>query len=316
MTARSREALVADIGGTTARFAMADIDELTIDHFASFSCRMFPSLQAAIRAYLSSVPHRPKMASLAIAAPLRGDTIELTNLDWSFTRADIAEATGVADVRLVNDFEAQALALPHLVAHDLHRIGGGEADANGTKVVLGPGTGLGVSGLVRSAASWIPLPGEGGHVAFAPRTSDDFELMQRMGDGSGRVSAERMISGPGLEKVYQHLRQMRGHPEEPKPVAEVVRLALAGEDVVAGEALDHFVRWLGSFAGDMALVLGARGGVYLAGGIAPRIIEALETRGFREAFEDKGRLSGILRANPIHVVLAPDAGLKGAALAL
>jgi glucokinase len=315
MTARSREALVADVGGTTARFAIADIDELTIDHFASFSSRMFPRLEDAIESYLASVPTRPKMASLAIAAPLRGPTIEFTNLDWRFTRDDIARSTGVENVLLINDFEAVAHALPHLVPHDLHQIGGGTPAAIGPRVALGPGTGLGVAGLVARQDGWTPVASEGGHIAFAPGNDEDYEIMRRMGDGD-RVSAERMISGPGLERVYGVLRQMRGQPADGKSVAEVVRLAMEEADPIAEAALAHFVRWLGAFAGDMALVFGATGGVYIGGGVAPHIIKALETGAFREAFEAKGRLSGFLRPIPIHVIVAADAGLKGAAAAL
>ncbi|WEX10733.1 glucokinase [Chelativorans sp. AA-79] len=316
MIARSREALVGDIGGTNARFAMADIDELTIDHFAAFRCREFPSLQAVIEAYLASVPHRPEMASLAIAAPIRGERMEITNLGWSFTRDEVAAATGAETLVLLNDFEALALALPHLVPHDLHQLYDGAPVENGAKLVLGPGTGLGVAGLVHGAGSWIAVPGEGGHVSFPAQDVEEIEIMRRLSAGRGRVSAERLISGPGLERVYAILRDMRGAPAGPKPVAEVTRLALAQEDSVAVDALGYFLEWLGRFSGDMALVYGASGGVYLGGGIAPRILEALEGEAFRTAFTDKGRLSHLVSTIPVNVITAADAALRGAAIAL
>lgn len=316
MIARSREALVGDIGGTNARFAMADIDELTIDHFAAFSCRGFPSLEAVIAAYLASVPHRPKMASLAIAAPIWGKRIEITNLDWSFTHEDIAAATGAETPVLVNDFEALALSLPYLIPHDLHPLNGGKPVENGAKVVLGPGTGLGVAGLVYGTGSWVAVPGEGGHVSFPAQDVEEVEILRRLSAGGGWVSTERLISGPGLERIYAILRDMRGVPSAPKPVAEVTRLALAEEDPFAVEALGYFLKWLGRFAGDMALVYGATGGVYLGGGIAPRILKALEGEAFRSAFTEKGRLTGLLSQVPVNVIMAGDVALRGAAIAL
>lgn len=316
MTIHSRQALVGDIGGTHARFAISDIDELTVSNFAVFRCAMFPSLQAAVEAYVRSIPHRPRMASLAIAGPLAGERLKLTNLPWIFSREEIREAAQVEHLELVNDFEALALSLPHLTAHDLHRIGGGALLADAPKVVLGPGTGLGVAGLVPSDGGWIPVAGEGGHVTFPMETAEELAIVDRLREEVGRVSAEDMISGPALPRLYRALGAMRDRPAAANAPVDVVRLALAHEDALAEEALELFVRWLGRFAGDMALVYGARGGVYLGGGIAPHIITALEAPGFRAAFEGKGRLSAFLEAIPVHVVKAADAGLRGAALAL
>ena len=317
MTTQSRQALVGDIGGTHARFAITDIDELTISHFASFHCAMFGSLQEAIGAYLQSVPQRPHLAGLAIAGPPAGETVKLTNLPWSFTREEIRAATGAERLCLVNDFEALALSLPYLSAHDLHRIGGKEPAEDAPKVVLGPGTGLGVAGLVRSAAGWIAVPGEGGHVAFAPRTAEELAIADRIrGQTGAYVSAEHLISGPGLLRAYKALGAMQVCHAPARDSVEIVRLALAHEDPLAEEALGLFVQWLGRFAGDVALTYGARGGVYLGGGIAPHIVEALEAPVFRAAFEGKGRLADFLAPIPINVIKAADVGLRGAALAL
>ena len=316
MTIQSRLALVGDIGGTHARFAISDIDELTISHFVSFRCAMFPSLPAAVAAYMDSIPHRPRMAGLAIAAPVVGEKLKLTNLPWTFTRAELRAAAGVEHLSLVNDFEAQALALPYLVPHDLHRIGGGEPDGHAPKVVLGPGTGLGVAGLVPSLSGWIALASEGGHVTFAAETAEELAIVDRLRDESGHVSAEHLISGPALLKVYRTLGMLRDLPDEAADSVEIVRLALADEDPVAVATLDYFVKWLGRFAGDMALAFGARGGVYLGGGIVPHIIGALETSGFRKAFEDKGESSAYLAPIPVSIIKAGDTGLRGAAVAL
>lgn len=315
MATSSRQALVADIGGTHARFAIADIDELTISHFVSLECRMFSSLRAAIEAYMASIPYRPGMAAFALAAPVDVDEVKMTNLDWSFNRGELSKASGADKVVLVNDFEALALVLPYLVPHDLHRIGGDDAVDKGPRVVLGPGTGLGVAGLVHAESGWRAVPSEGGHIGFAAEDSEEFAIMQGLRQGKERVSAERLISGPGLEKLYAHLVMAEGS-KRARPVRDVVKLALTGADPVAEKALDYFCRWLGRFAGDIALVYGARGGVYLAGGIAPVILKALEAGSFLAAFQAKGRLSGFLESIPIHVITAKDAGLRGAALAL
>ena len=317
MTTQSRQALVGDIGGTHARFAISDIDELTISHFVSFRCALFGSLQEAIGAYMDSIPHRPLMAGLAIAGPVVGEKLKLTNLPWSFTHDELRSAAGVEQLTLVNDFEAQALALPYLTAHDVHRIGGGEADGHSAKVVLGPGTGLGMAALVPwSVDGWTAVASEGGHITFAAESAEEFAIVDRLRGELGFVSAEHLISGPAMLRVYRTLGTLRGQQAEAANSVEIVRLALAGEDAVAVAALDYFVRWLGRFAGDMALAFGARGGVYLGGGIVPHIVEALEHSGFRAAFEAKGELSAFLAPIPVNVIRAGDGGRRGAAVAL
>lgn len=317
----SRIALVADIGGTSARFAIADIDELAIQHFAAFQCDMFPSLQAAIKSYLDCIPHRPSIAGFAIAGPVMEETVHMTNLPWSFSRNDLCLACGVKHVQLVNDFEALALSLPHLGSHDLHKIGGKDPVDHAPKVVLGPGTGLGVAGLIPSPSGWIAIPGEGGHISFAAEDADELALIKRITKNETHVSAERLISGPGLVQIYQALVEMQGATTGLASAPEIVEQALHGEDRLALEALGYLERWLGRFAGDMALVYGARGGVYLGGGIPARIFDPSEASAFRLAFfhrefQHKGRLSAFLEPIPIFVIKALDAGLRGAAVAL
>jgi glucokinase len=316
MTANLRLALVGDIGGTNARFAIADVDALTIAHFAVFPCARFPSLPAVIRSYLDEVPHRPTMASLAIAGPIREGVLQLTNLSWAFTRNELQAATGAEVFRLLNDFEALSLSLPHLTARDLHKIGGEESGDRATKAVLGPGTGLGVAGLLATPWGWVSLASEGGHVSFAAHSPDERAIIELIRRSSSHVSAERLISGPGLANVYQVLHEMRARPAATLSAPEVVRAAFARADPVAEEALGLFVRWLGRFAGDVGLMFGARGGVYLGGGIAPKILGALTTGAFRTAFQSKGRMSSYLTSMPVYVITAEDAGLRGAAAAL
>ena len=313
---KTRHALVGDIGGTNARFAIADLDTLSVNHVAVHPCRDFPSLEDALRAYVATLKQAPTRACLAVAAPLRSETVRMTNLNWTFTADSLRAATGIEDLRLINDFEAQARVLPHLLPRDLHRIGGGASRDYLPKVVLGPGTGLGMAGLVHDGDGWIPVASEGGHVSFAAETEEEFGIMRRMGDELGRVSAERMISGLGIEKVHVILSQMRGHKPRAIPVAEIARLAIGGGDELAVDTFDYFATWLGRFAGDMALTFGAAGGVYIAGGIAPKTLPILEKGGFWEAFCGKGRMSGFLESIPVEVVTASDTGLRGAAAAL
>lgn len=316
MKANSRRALVADIGGTHAGFAVTDIDELTVTNFAMFRCNMFTSLQAAIEAYMKSIPHRPSMAAFAIAGPVTEGTLHLTNLPWSFTRDDLKRAAGVERLHIVNDFEAQALSLPYLTAHDLQKIGGGEAVQDSARVVLGPGSGLGVAGLVSAPSGWVGVPGEGGHVSFPVENVEELQIAEEIRDGEGHRSAERLISGPGLARLYEVLAGRQGKNVEPLSVPEIVERGVAKEDPIAEQALALFVRWLGRFAGDVALLYGAQGGVYLGGGIAPRIVDLLASDVFRGAFLSKGRLSSFLERLPVHVIKARDAGLRGAAVAL
>jgi glucokinase len=321
MTANSRLALVGDIGGTNARFAIMDVDELTVAHFVNFRCEMFSSLQAAVKAYVDSIPHRPLMAGLAVSGSVTGEEVSLSNLPWSFTREDLRSLTGAKHVHLVNDFQALALSLPYLTAHDLHKIGGEEPVDRAPKVVLGPGTGLGVAGLVSSPSGWIAIPSEGGHISFAVEDADELAITERFSEGKGHVSAERLISGPGLAQLYQVLGEMKKTEVRPFSVTEIVKRGLEGEDSLAEEALGYLQKWLGRFAGDMALVYGARGGVYLGGGIAPKIFDeavasAFRLAFFRAAFQSKGRLSSFLAPIPVYVIKAADAGLRGAAVAL
>ncbi len=298
------------------RFAVSDLDALSIANYALFKNDMFGSPLDALRAYLKSTPERPDHVGIAVAGPVEGDHARLTNRPWTLSAREIMEVYGARNVHFVNDFEAIALSLPHLAREDVVQIGGDTASAGTAMAVLGPGTGLGVAGLIRSPLGDVALAGEGGHVAFAARTREDFEIVEGLRADLDFVSAEHVISGPGLVTLYQTLASRAGQPAAPISPETVVNRAMDGADAIASRTLELFVLWLGRFAGDVALTLGARAGVYIAGGIAPRILPLLQSGQFRSAFEDKGRLSSYLAAIPIHVVATPNAGLKGAALAV
>ncbi|GLQ56598.1 glucokinase [Devosia nitrariae] len=313
----SRKALVADVGGTNIRFAITDIDELTIDHFALLASHDFSRFEDALNQYLRSIPRCPDKIGIAVAGPVIGGSAQMTNLPWAVSIQGIRGLTGAAHISLINDFEALALALPHLTDYDLYRIAGGTPAETGTKAVLGPGTGLGVAALVHDSDGWITVPGEGGHLAFAAHDQEEFDIVSAIKGDRDYVSAEHLISGPGLVALHQLLAARQGRPAAALTPADVVEAARDGNDPIAIEALDRFVTWLGRFAGDIALVYGARGGVYLGGGIAPNIIDLLNTDRFRTAFAGKGRLAAYLADTPVHVIkTGADAGLRGAAVAL
>lgn len=316
MKAGSRQAIVGDIGGTHARFAIADLDTLTLRRFVVFDNDRFGSLEMALRAYMASIPDRPTLAGFAIAGPVVPGELRLTNRAWTFTRETLKAAAVVERLHVVNDFEAVALSLPHLADRDLHRLGGGEPVIDAPRVAVGPGTGLGVAGLVSAPSGWVALGTEGGHVSFPVSNARELAIVERIRGSDAHVSAEDLISGPGLVRLYRVLGGIAGQRVQPIAAPDIVSSAGSGADPVARDALDLFVGWLGRFAGDMALAYGARGGVYLGGGIAPKIIEWLDTDGFRKAFVSKGRLTSLLERIPIHVIMAEDAGLRGAAVAL
>jgi glucokinase len=310
-----RIAVVADIGGTNARFAIADLGTLQLSSSASFRCAEFASLQTVAAAYLDAVAERPVAAAFAVAAPVLGERVQFTNSSWSFELEELQRSLGVQNLLVLNDFEALAYALPHLDPSELHRVGGGMPAERATKLVLGPGTGLGVASLAWSSTGWLAMASEGGHASFAVEDAYEFTLFERLLMGRERLSVERVLSGPGLADLYRALAELQGRSGPPLHAAEVVKRALAREDPIAQETLERFATWLGRFAGDAALFFAARGGVYLGGGIAPRIVNVLSAGPFRRAFEAKGRMASYLVPIPIYVILSGEAGVKGAAAA-
>ena len=311
-----RRAVVADIGGTNARFAVADLETLELSEIMHFLCSEHPTLACAASAYLEGLKESPSHAALAVAAPVVGEEISLTNSPWSFTRAALCRATGLEGALVLNDFQALALSLPNLSSSELHQIGGSDPVPRAAKLVLGPGTGFGVAGLVWTGTEWVAVPSEGGHMSLAAHTARECELAEQLRSGRPHLSVERALSGPGLADLYRAVAALHGETQELLAPSEVLTRGISGNDKTAMEALGQFVSWLGGFAGDAALLFGARGGVYLGGGIAPKMLDALSTGIFLSAFQDKGRMRNYLASIPVYVILAEHATLKGAAAGL
>jgi glucokinase len=283
--------LLADIGGTHGRFALQRPGRAP-GRYRVLATRRFPGPEAAIRAYLASVPGpRPRVAALAVAAPLTGDLVRFTNADWTFSRAGLPRATGIPRVHLLNDFEALAWALPALGRADLARIGRGRARAGAPSAVFGPGTGLGVACFVPEAAGGpAALATEGGHATLAAANAREDAVIADLRRLFGHVSAERVLSGPGLVNLYEALAALDGaRPGRARTAAAIARAARAGRDPRALETARIFSALLGQFAGDVALQFGARGGVHIAGGVIAGLGAAFDARLFRRRFEAKGR---------------------------
>ena len=321
MSAATSLELIADIGGTNARFALTDpADPVPRVLQSRTLCNAeFASLQHAAEHYLADVGVRPRRAALAVASPVGNDAVRLTNREWSFSQRELRGALGLDDLRVLNDFGAVAWAVPALLPGDratLH--GSATAPLQGPVTVLGPGTGLGVAMLVGSqAGGWQVVETEGGHVSFAPIGTEEHAIARWMTARFGRASNERLLCGTGLAHIDALLRNdgaTDGSPALREP-ADVVAAALEGHDRSARRALARFCAVLGSVAGDAALIHGART-VMIAGGIMPRFVPFLRSSAFRERFLAKGRFAAYLESVTIHVVTHPHPGLLGAAVAL
>lgn len=313
--------LVADIGGTNARFGLVRRSGGGVSDIQAVKGRDHASPQEAAQAYLDAVlgpGSRVGRAALAVAAPVNADDIKLTNSHWRVSRRDIAQALGLEEVRLLNDFEALALSLPTLAAPEgLQAIGGGTEVSGQPKAVVGPGTGLGVAGCVPCGARWLALAAEGGHVTMAPADAFEDALLQALRPEHPHISAERLLSGSGLPTLYRGVCRVLGLGDgETLTPEEITRRALETDDPTARQVIDTFCAMLGTFAGNVALTLGARGGVYIAGGIAGVLAEPLVKSRFRERFEAKGRFQSYLAAIPTWMVTQVHAALEGAARSL
>ncbi|WP_046079249.1 glucokinase [Halomonas sp. HG01] len=315
----TRPALIGDIGGTNARFALVTPGGFEPHDILSLPCADYPGLVEAIRDYLERVSatgdDAPREACLAFACPTHGERIKMTNNPWSFTRAEVKDALGLELFKPINDFTAQALGVPHVAEDELVEVQPGEAVPHAARLVIGPGTGLGVAGVFPGRHAWIPLPTEGGHVTFAPTDEREQNLLRHFRNRYGRISVERLLCGQGLLDLYLAHCSLKGANPACDSPAEVTEAAASG-DAVARDTLLRFLKILGDVSGDAALTLGARGGVYLCGGILPRLLDWLPQSRFREAFADKGRMNGYNADIPVQVVTAPWTGLLGAAEAL
>ncbi len=252
-------------------------------------------------------------AAIAVAAPVDREVIRLTNRDWSFSATSLKQATNAKSFRLLNDFEALAYSLPHIAAEDLVQIGGVKSDKPQVKVVLGPGTGLGMATLAPLAnGGWMPIPGEMGHTTLPIINAEELMLRDKIVGVGKFAEVEDILTGPGLLALY---RAVSSSPVLENPEA-VLQAALKGQDKSAVKALDHFMTFLVRLAGDAAMCLQARGGVYLAGGIAPSLVENLKAPKYRAIFEDKGRIAGLMKPIPLYVIIDKFPAFKGCAATL
>lgn len=315
MTDRQRKKtsrFLADIGGTNARFALQEPGGAAT-HCESYRTVDHADLASAIAEYFDhlAMTTPPSEAAFAVAAVTDGDRIELTNHPWAFSIKKTKKCFGFERLDVVNDFTAIALAIPALNAKDLRQIGGGKAVEDTPIVAIGPGTGLGVSGLVPTAdGEWMALSTEGGHVTMPAATEVEAEILGKLRGRFGHVSAERVLSGPGLLNLYEAIGGKAPAPASP---GELTERALEKNDPDSLATLRMFSEMLGTVASDLALSLGAQGGVYLAGGILPKIIDFFAVSDFRRRFEDKGRFSNYLAKIPTFVICHPEPAFLGLA---
>ena len=309
--------LIGDIGGTNARFALANQQIPGFSDVVTLQCADYASADAAIEYYLKSVnASSPDVICLAVAGPIVDQRVRFTNNPWSIAAEELAADFSTSSVRLLNDFEAIAYSIPFLSDEDCLPIGLPDPaaldDEHFTVGILGPGTGLGAVGLSKHGDLIIPISGEGSHSGFAPETRVQLDILSILRERFDRVSTERLVSGPGLENIYWALTRIHGDKRPQLSAAEIFVRAKANSESRSSEAVHLFFEVLGQVAGDLALTLGAENGIYVAGGIAKRYPELLANSGFRAGFESKGRHRSIMERIPTQLILHEQPGLLGA----
>lgn len=322
--------IAGDIGGTKTLLQLAEVegDRCHALFERSYASRDYSSFEDVVRAFIddsAGLQDQPAVrACFGVAGPVRGTSVKVTNLPWDLQAETLAGLTGIESVRFINDFQAIGYSLPALGETDLVQLQAGDRDAAGPRAVIGAGTGLGEGIVVPIGASWLSLPSEGGHVEFAPVDELQIELLRFMMARHPRVTYERILSGNGLVALYEFLHTRAGAADASRlesvlaahdPAAEISEAALRDRDVVAREALDLFVSIYGAQAGNLALTALATGGVYVAGGIAPKILPSMQQGQFLSRFCAKGRMRDLLKSIPVYVITNQRAGLLGAALA-
>lgn len=309
--------LVADIGGTNARFAIVtgkEAGHYQFQHITKLNGRDYSSFSAALRSYLDGLEvESPRNACVAVAGPIDDNSIKMTNLPWAFSTAGLTEEFSFGTVELMNDFAALAVSTSELVESQMLLVKPGEAQARSSKAILGPGTGLGVAQLVNASGVWQPIASEGGHVNLSPATALECEVIAAGMKRYGHVSAEVFISGPGLVNLYSALADVRGEQAVFTEPQQVSSAAMAGDDRLSRESLELFCSFLGDFSGNLALTYGAKGGVYLAGGILPRFVDFFCNSDFVARFSEKGIMSDYLTDIPVNLIGYEYAALLGAA---
>lgn len=297
--------LIADIGGTNARFALLKGND---SHDAQvLACADYPDLVSAVEHYLQQVgadsgEQRPQQAAMAIAGPISGDVIRMTNHPWQFSAAQVRRQLRLNRLIFLNDFTALALALRHLPANELVAVGHGRAVPDAPIALIGPGTGLGVSGLIPAANQWIALQGEGGHSTLAVMNEREMAVLKELHQRFSHVSAERVLSGPGLVNLYDALCVLERKVPDKLTPREITRRADEGSCRICMETVSMFCALLGTMAGNLVLTLGAVGGLYIGGGVVPHLGRLFDKSHFRDRFEDKGRYAEYLAAVPVYVI--------------
>lgn len=305
--------LIADIGGTNARFALLNRGQR--QHERVLPCADYPDLVTAVEAYLREVgasgADRPTQGAIAIAGPITGDVIRMTNHVWQWSASQTRERLRFTRLIFLNDFTALAMAVRHLPQSDLEQVGGGRALPNMPIALLGPGTGLGVSGLIPTGEHWIPLQGEGGHVTLSVMNEREIAVLKQLHQRFAHVSAERVLCGPGLINLYDALCAVEGVVPEPLTPPDVTRRALEASCRICLEAVNMFCALLGTLASNLVLTLGAFGGLYIGGGIVPQLKHLFLSSPFRDRFEDKGRYTDYLQRVPTYIIHTPLPALLG-----
>ncbi|MGI9284676.1 MAG: glucokinase [Pseudomonadales bacterium] len=311
--------IVADVGGTNARFGLVTGKDATTAGFEicerrSLDGSAFDSFESCLHAYLASLGSiRPVSACIAIAGPISGDRVLMTNRNWQFSRSGLRQRLQLDRLEVVNDFAALAYSTLYIGASDLRIIQDGVSVSDTPRAIVGPGTGLGVAALVPTPVGWQPVPGEGGHIAFSPPKGKEAQILEIVRQEVDHVSAETLLSGPGLTRLHHALAVAHGREVESLTAEQITTRAIADTDATCRETLGVFCHLLGSIAGDFALIYGARGGAYIGGGILPRIEGILAESTFLEGFQSKGLMSGYLAHIPIYLIKGDSPALIGAA---
>ena len=322
-------AILGDIGGTNTRLALAESPSSKLLHIQYFENKDFEHLDQIISKYLNALdlgtPGSVENAAIAVAGPIKGDQIELTNVNFGFSQVEYKQKFGFNRLNIINDFTALAYSLPHMTEDDLIQVGGGKIEENANKLVIGPGTGMGMAALIPCDISdadggsyihWQPIPSEAGHSTYSPNTEREFQLVRALRKQFYRVSVERLISGVGIKTIYDTLAKIDGTAINDLTPSQISKLALDAEDDLAVEALNLFCNILGRTAGDHCLHFSAFGGVYIAGGIIPKILPFFLKSDFRRIFEKKGRMAELTKNVATNIITHKYPALIGALASL
>jgi glucokinase len=306
--------LVGDIGGTNTRLALFDEPTHSLHHIQSYTNREFDSLESVIERWIADLPEEaPANCCLAVASPPFDDVITMINMDWSFSISGLAQKFGFANIRCINDFEGNAFALPHLAADDRVVLRSASKPASHKLAVVGPGTGLGGATLDYYAGTPIANASEPGHISLGPGTQEELAVFELLLSEHSDIYAELLLCGPGLPRIYQSLARVRGEPTEDIAPPQVLELGVNNKSSLAKDALSMFCALLGSLCGDYVLATGSYGGLYLAGGILPRMVPFLEASGFCQRFDNKGEMGPHMAQVPLYAITTGSTGLIGAA---